>query len=63
MAHIDRRPGIRPWAGLGRQLDIAARISFPASTTILLMLLTQAPVEILEQAALLPAVGMCCVWF
>jgi rod shape-determining protein MreD len=63
MAHIDQRPGIRPRASLGRRLDIAARCSFPACITILLMLLTQAPVEISEQAALLPAVALCCVWF
>ncbi len=63
MAHIDRRPGIRPRASLGRQLDIAARFSFPAGITILLMLLTQAPLDIPGQAALLPAVAFCCVWF
>jgi rod shape-determining protein MreD len=63
MAHIDRRPGIRPRATVGRRLDIAARISFPACITILLMLLTQAPFELPEQAALLPAVALGCVWF
>jgi len=63
MAHIDQRPGIRPRASLGRRLDIAARFGFPARITILLMLLTQAPLEIPEQAALLPAVALCCVWF
>lgn len=63
MAHVDERPGIRPRASLGRRLDILARISFPACTTILLMLATQMPLEIPEQAALLPAVALCCVWF
>ncbi len=63
MAHIDRRPGIRPRASLGRRLDILARSSFPACITILLMLLTQAPLDIPEQAALLPALALCCVWF
>lgn len=63
MAVIDRRPGIRPRASLGRRMDIAARVSFPASITILLMLLTQAPFNIAGQAALLPAVALCCVWF
>jgi rod shape-determining protein MreD len=63
MAHIDRRPGIRPAASLGRRLDIFARSSFPGCITILLMLLTQAPLEIPEQVALLPAVALCCVWF
>ena len=63
MAHIDRRPGIRPRQSVGRRLDIAARIGFPTYITVLLMLLTQAPLGIPEQAALLPAVALCCVWF
>ena len=63
MAHVDRRPGIRPRASFGRRLDIAARFCFPACITVLLMLLTQAPLEIPEQAALLPAVSLGCVWF
>jgi rod shape-determining protein MreD len=63
MATSDRRPGIRPRASLGRRLDIAARVSFPACTTLLLMLLSQAPLDIAEQAALLPALATCCVWF
>jgi rod shape-determining protein MreD len=63
MAHIDRRPGVRPRPSLGRRLDILARCGFPACITILLMLLTQAPLAIPEQAALLPAVALCCVWF
>jgi rod shape-determining protein MreD len=63
MAQIDRRPGIRPRLSLGRRLDIAARVSVPCGVTVLLMLLTQAPLGIPEQAALLPAVTLCCVWF
>jgi len=63
MAHIDRRPGIRPRPTFGRRLDIAARASFPASMTILLMLLAQAPMELNGQAALLPAVALCSIWF
>ncbi len=63
MAHIDRRPGIRPRASLGRGLDIAARAGVPGCMTALLMLLTQAPFGIPQQAALLPAVALCCVWF
>jgi rod shape-determining protein MreD len=63
MAYIDRRPGIRPRATVGRRLDIAARVSFPASITVLLMFLTKAPLGITEQAALLPAITLCCVWF
>jgi rod shape-determining protein MreD len=63
MARIDRRPGIRPRASLGRRLDIAARVGFPACMTVLLMLLAMAPLNIAGQAALLPAVALCCVWF
>ena len=63
MAHIDRRPGIRPRASMGRRLDIAARACFPACITVFLMLLTQAPVGLPEQAASLPAVALGCVWF
>jgi rod shape-determining protein MreD len=63
MATIDRRPGIRPRASLGRRLDIVARVSFPSCVTVLLMLLSQVPLQITGQAALLPAVTLCCVWF
>ncbi len=63
MAYIDRRPGIRPRRTLGRRLDIAARAGFPACITILLMLLTEAPLGIAGQATLLPAVALCSVWF
>lgn len=63
MARADQTPGIRPRASLGRQLDIAARHSFPASCTFLLMLLTQIPFGFADQAALLPAVAVACVYF
>jgi rod shape-determining protein MreD len=63
MATIDSRPGIRPRASLGRRLDVAARAGFPACMTVLLMLIPQAPLDIDGQAALLPAVALCCVWF
>lgn len=63
MARADQTPGIRPRASLGRQLDIAARNAFPASCTILLMLLTQIPFGFADQAALLPAVTLACVYF
>ena len=45
MARADQTPGIRPRATLGRRLDIAARHAFPAGCTILLMLLTEAPLR------------------
>lgn len=63
MALPDRTPGIRPRLTLGRRLDIAARHAFPASTTILLMLVTQAPFALPGQAALLVAVTLAAVWF
>lgn len=63
MAHIDRRPGIRPRASFGRRLDIIARSCFPGSITLLLMFLTQAPFGIRGQAELLPAVTLVSVWF
>jgi rod shape-determining protein MreD len=63
MARSDQTPGVRPRATLGRRLDIAARHSFPASCTILLMLLTETPIGIADQAVLLPAVTVACVYF
>ncbi len=59
----DQTPGIRPPLTLGRRLDIAARYAFPAGCTALLMLLTEAPFGIAEQAALLPALTLTCVYF
>jgi rod shape-determining protein MreD len=63
MAPIDHTPGIRPRPTLGRRLDIMARRAFPASTTILLMLLAELPFNVTGQAALLPAVTLIAVWF
>jgi rod shape-determining protein MreD len=63
MARSDQTPGIRPRATLGRRLDIAARHAFPASCTMLLMLLVLTPVGIADQAMLLPAVTFACVFF
>jgi len=63
MARPDRAPGIRPRPSLGRRLDIAARHAFPAGCTAVLMLLTEAPVGIADQAVLLPAVALACVYF
>ena len=63
MARTDQTPGMRPRATLGRRLDIAARHAFPAGCTIVLMLLTGAPLGISDQAALLPAVTLACVYF
>ncbi len=63
MARIDRTPGIRPTLTIGRRLDIAARHAFPACTTVATMLLTEVPLKMPGQAALLPAVALIGVWF
>jgi rod shape-determining protein MreD len=63
MADADRTPGMRPRATLGRRLDIVARQAFPASCTVLLMLAAEAPFGIADQATLLPAVTLACVYF
>ena len=63
MARADQAPGIRPRATLGRRLDISARHAFPATCTMVLMLLTETPFGITDQAALLPAVTLACVYF
>ena len=63
MARPDQLPGIRPRASLGRQLDIAARHAFPATCTVLLMLLTQIPFGFADQSTLLPAVALPCIYF
>jgi rod shape-determining protein MreD len=59
----DRTPGIRPRPSLWRQLDQAARASFPAGSTVLLLLMTAAPFQLPDQGQLLPAVSLACVWF
>ena len=63
MAAADQTPGIRPQATLGRLLDLAARHAFPAGCTVVLLLLTETPFGITDQAALLPAVTLTCVYF
>jgi rod shape-determining protein MreD len=63
MATPDQTPGVRPRVSLGRRLDIAARHIVPASCTALLMMLTEMPLGIADQAALLPAVTLACVYF
>ena len=59
----EQRPGIRPRATLGRRLDLAARHTFPAGSTVLLMLLSEVPFGIADQTTLLPAVALVSVWF
>jgi rod shape-determining protein MreD len=62
MAHVDRRPGVRPRLTVSSFLDMTARAAVPAGTTIVLMLLIEAPLGILGQPALLPAIAIGCVW-
>jgi rod shape-determining protein MreD len=59
----DLRPGMRPRSTLGRRLDAAARHAFPASSTLLLMLIVQLPFGFAGQAAILPSVVLAAVWF
>ena len=63
MASAERTPGIRPRPTIGRQLDAAARASFPVFCTLLLMFLAAAPLGLPMQAALLPALTLGSVWF
>ena len=63
MPPFDRSPGIRPRPSLGRWLDMAARAGFPASCTVLLMLLAAVPFGFAGQAALIPAVATISVYF
>jgi rod shape-determining protein MreD len=62
MASAETTPGIRPRVSLGQRLDIAARHCFPAGCTVLLMLLAETPFGIADQAALLFAVTLPCVF-
>jgi rod shape-determining protein MreD len=59
----DRLPGIRPRATLGRRLDMAARFSFPATSTALVLLVTAAPLGLPGQAELQEAMALGCVFF
>jgi rod shape-determining protein MreD len=63
MALPDQTPGMRPRRTLGRQLDVAARHAFPAVSTIVLMLLAETPFGFANQATLLPAITLACVYF
>jgi rod shape-determining protein MreD len=63
MAASERSPGVRPPLTFGRRLDIFWRHTFPATSSLLLMLLALAPFGLWGQAALLPTVTLTCVWF
>jgi len=58
-----RRPGIRMHPSLWRRLDAMARRGFPSFCTLALMLLVAAPFGLDEQAMLMPAVALACVFF
>src|ERR1700712_2865729 len=59
----DRRPATGPRQSLSRRLDMAARRSFPAATTILLLLGSAAPLGMPGQAELQAAVALSGVFF
>ncbi len=61
--NIQRLPGIRPRQSIWRRLDMAARRSFPASTTALVLLATAAPLGLPGQPELQAASALCCVFF
>ncbi|MBV9734996.1 MAG: rod shape-determining protein MreD [Acidisphaera sp.] len=58
-----RTPGIRPRPSLGRQLDAVARGCFPVASGALLLLLLAAPLGLVGQAELQPALLLDCVFF
>ncbi len=60
---IDRHPGIRPRESAWRQIDMAARGSFPAATTALLLLITATPIGLPGQAELQAPLALACVVF
>jgi rod shape-determining protein MreD len=63
MARADQAPGMRPRQTPGRMLDVAARHAFPAASTVALMLLAETPLGFANQATLLPAITLACVYF
>jgi rod shape-determining protein MreD len=60
VAEADRSPGIRPQPTLWRRLDALARSAFPVASTVILMILSHAPVG---GSVLLPAVAVASVFF
>lgn len=59
----EKTPGIRPRQTLRRQLDVAARRSFPGASTALLLLLLAGPLGLPGQAELQMALALGCVFF
>ena len=60
---LERTPGIRPRPSLGRQMDIAARRSFPGASTALLLVVVGGPLGLPGQAELQGALALGCVFF
>ena len=60
---MNRLPGIRPRPSLARRLDVAARHSLPAASTMLLLLAGGAPLGLPGQAELQVCVALGCVFF
>lgn len=60
---MDRTPGIRPRQSISRQLDIAARRSFPATSTALMLLFASLPLGVPGQADVQVAVALAGVFF
>jgi rod shape-determining protein MreD len=63
MNNTQRFPGIRPRQSVWRRLDMAARRSFPASATALVLLVTAAPLGLPGQVELQVSAALCCVFF
>ena len=59
----DRTPGIQPHQSIWRRIDIAARHAFPTASSLALMLVATAPFGLPDQAVLLPAIALACVYF
>jgi rod shape-determining protein MreD len=60
---VDKTPGIQPRPTLSRRLDIAARASFPGASTLVLVVLLGAPLQLPAQADLQLGVVLACVYF
>ncbi|WP_419757464.1 rod shape-determining protein MreD [Acidisoma sp.] len=60
---MDKLPGIRPRSSWGQRLDRAARLGFPAGTTIIGMILLTAPFGLPGQAQLMPAFTLAAIFF
>ena len=60
---MDKTPGIQPRPTLARRLDVAARGSFPAAITLLLLVLLGGPLALPAQPDLQLGVVLACVYF